>query len=105
MLVPEAREAALGATAVVHDEARDDLVDQERVPAIEEEVKLSPLGGSLRGRREARREPGGHRSPADGPARSRRGRSATGFVKPSPGRGCSSFTMTSEGFFERMGVA
>ena len=65
-----------------------DLVDQERVPAIEEKVKLSPLGGSLRGRREVRRGPGSHRSPADGPAsnvlavraaRSRSGRSTTGF--------------------------
>jgi hypothetical protein len=66
VFVLEALEAGLGATAVPRDEARDDLVDQERVSAIEEEVELSRLGGSLRGRRVARREPGGHRSLAGG---------------------------------------
>src|SRR5437867_12604528 len=62
LLVLEALEVGFGATAIAHEEARDDLVDEERVPAIEEEVKLSPLRGSLRGRREAERERGGHRS-------------------------------------------
>ena len=117
MLVPEALEAGLGPTAIVHDEARDDFVDQERVPAIEEEVKLSPLGGSLRGRHEARWEPGGHRSPAGSPvpsvpvvcaARSSSGRSTTRFsiggsppeprgdVKPSQAGVALLFKMTSE---------
>ena len=61
MLVPEAPEGGLRATAVPHTEARDDLVDQERVPAIEEEIELSRPGGSLRGRRVTSRKRGGHR--------------------------------------------
>ena len=91
MLVSEALEAGFSTTAVVHDEAGDDLVDQERVPAVEKKVKLSPLGGLLRGRSEARREPGRHDSPAEDPAwnvpairaaRSRSGKSAIGEVHP-----------------------
>lgn len=89
MPVPEALEAGFSATAVVHDETRDDLVDQERVTAVEKEIKLSLLGDLLRGRSEAKREPGHHRSPADDPARnvlairaarSKSGRSATGIA-------------------------
>ena len=88
LLVLEALEVGFGATAIAHEEARDDLVDEERVLAIEEEVKLSPLRGSLCGRREAGRERGGHRSLAgdeasNGPAvrapRLGSGRSATKF--------------------------
>ena len=91
MLVSEALEAGFSTTAVVHDEAGDDLVDQERVPAVEKKVKLSPLGGLLRGRSEARREPGRHDSPAEDPAwnvlairaaRSRSGKCAIGEVHP-----------------------
>ena len=58
MLLPEALEAGLGTPEVPPDEARKDLMDQERVTAIEEEVELSRLGGSLHGRRVARRKPG-----------------------------------------------
>jgi hypothetical protein len=45
VFAPEALEAGLGPAAVSHDEAHDDLVDQEGVPRIEEEVELLRLGG------------------------------------------------------------
>ena len=42
MLVPKAREAGRGAAGVSQNEAGGDLVDHERIVAVNEQVELSP---------------------------------------------------------------
>lgn len=55
MLSGKTSQARLGVLDVAADQPGHDLVDEESIPAVDEEIELSPVGLPVRGRSRGRR--------------------------------------------------